>query len=247
MATRILSSLSRGVGRFTDSAGRILTAYKPIGLALGAMAATYSLTSAYLFEVSNGQGSSMEPTIPNVMNKLGVNKRYRNGKGIQVGDCVQIASPLHPNVYAGKRVVGLPGDYVLRSKANSPTPGGAPVPGVTDWKKRFAIDQLQENGTNVASIPADEDDEEWDEPEMIQVPEGHVWLEGDNLAWSRDSRVYGAVPMALIKGRSSWYCDGLFSWVSLRPGKGLRKVQEWEMDAVLGEDEEEDVRSMRKG
>ena len=34
-----------------------------------------------------------------------------------------------------------------------------------------------------------------------QVPEGHCWLLGDNLPFSRDSRFYGAVPLALIKGK----------------------------------------------
>ncbi|KAJ5832551.1 Peptidase S26A signal peptidase I [Penicillium riverlandense] len=38
-------------------------------------------------------------------------------------------------------------------------------------------------------------------PDMIQVPEGHVFLMGDNLPWSRDSRNYGPVPMALINGK----------------------------------------------
>mmetsp|Transcript_34836 Transcript_34836/g.98766 ORF Transcript_34836/g.98766 Transcript_34836/m.98766 type:complete len:192 (+) Transcript_34836:260-835(+) len=33
------------------------------------------------------------------------------------------------------------------------------------------------------------------------VPAGHVWLQGDNLNNSRDSRLYGPVPMALVKGR----------------------------------------------
>ncbi|KAF8203085.1 signal peptidase I family protein, partial [Pholiota molesta] len=37
--------------------------------------------------------------------------------------------------------------------------------------------------------------------EHIRVPEGHVWISGDNAAWSRDSRVYGPVPIALVKGR----------------------------------------------
>ncbi|KAJ5782404.1 Peptidase S26A signal peptidase I [Penicillium paradoxum] len=36
---------------------------------------------------------------------------------------------------------------------------------------------------------------------MIQVPEGHVFLAGDNLPWSRDSRNYGPVPMGLINGK----------------------------------------------
>ncbi|XP_075880006.1 mitochondrial inner membrane protease subunit 1 [Nelusetta ayraudi] len=33
------------------------------------------------------------------------------------------------------------------------------------------------------------------------VPKGHVWLEGDNLRNSNDSRSYGPVPYALIRGR----------------------------------------------
>lgn len=35
----------------------------------------------------------------------------------------------------------------------------------------------------------------------MQVPEGHVWTTGDNLPHSTDSRHYGAVPMALIRGK----------------------------------------------
>uniref|UniRef100_A0A8C4VA93 Inner mitochondrial membrane peptidase subunit 1 n=1 Tax=Falco tinnunculus TaxID=100819 RepID=A0A8C4VA93_FALTI len=34
-----------------------------------------------------------------------------------------------------------------------------------------------------------------------QVPKGHVWLEGDNLRNSTDSRCYGPVPYGLIRGR----------------------------------------------
>ncbi|KZT75187.1 LexA/Signal peptidase [Daedalea quercina L-15889] len=37
--------------------------------------------------------------------------------------------------------------------------------------------------------------------EHVVIPRNHVWLSGDNAPLSRDSRVYGPVSMALIKGR----------------------------------------------
>ncbi|KAL2919860.1 hypothetical protein HK105_200777 [Polyrhizophydium stewartii] len=37
-------------------------------------------------------------------------------------------------------------------------------------------------------------------PAWVTVPAGHVWLAGDNLTNSRDSRNYGPVAMGLIRG-----------------------------------------------
>jgi len=36
---------------------------------------------------------------------------------------------------------------------------------------------------------------------VIEIPPGHIWLEGDNALNSTDSRYYGPVPSSLIKGR----------------------------------------------
>jgi inner membrane protease subunit 1 len=37
--------------------------------------------------------------------------------------------------------------------------------------------------------------------EHVVVPKGHVWISGDNAAYSRDSRQYGPVSISLIHGR----------------------------------------------
>lgn len=36
---------------------------------------------------------------------------------------------------------------------------------------------------------------------MLQIPEGHFWVVGDNLPFSRDSRQFGPVPLAMITGK----------------------------------------------
>ena len=36
---------------------------------------------------------------------------------------------------------------------------------------------------------------------LVEVPQGHIWLLGDNPTQSLDSRSYGPVPLALVKGR----------------------------------------------
>lgn len=38
-------------------------------------------------------------------------------------------------------------------------------------------------------------------PILLRVPEGHVWLLGDNPANSNDSRFYGPVPLGMLQGR----------------------------------------------
>ncbi|KAL2865191.1 putative mitochondrial inner membrane protease subunit 1 [Aspergillus lucknowensis] len=113
------------------------------------------------FELSSGP--SMYPTINPRGDYLLTLKTYRYGRGIQVGDVVRFHHPYFLGLQGGKRVLGLPGDFVCR-------------------------DDALENGAGGRG-------------EMIRVPEGHVYVVGDNLPWSRDSRTFGPIPMGLINGK----------------------------------------------
>ncbi|KAJ7947277.1 mitochondrial inner membrane protease subunit 1-like [Quillaja saponaria] len=43
-----------------------------------------------------------------------------------------------------------------------------------------------------------------DRSETIVVPRGHVWVQGDNIYASNDSRHFGPVPYGLLEGRVFW-------------------------------------------
>ncbi|KAG5954532.1 hypothetical protein E4U57_004367 [Claviceps arundinis] len=55
--------------------------------------------------------------------------------------------------------------------------------------------------------------------QMIQVPQGHCWIVGDNLPASRDSRAFGPLPLALVQAKvvgrllpwdeKTWFTSGL--------------------------------------
>lgn len=56
----------------------------------------------------------MLPTMAVSDDYVWINKSYRRGKGIKVGDLVNIKHPMFPEEGAIKRVLGMPGDFVVR-------------------------------------------------------------------------------------------------------------------------------------
>ncbi|KAF8633942.1 hypothetical protein AX15_001125 [Amanita polypyramis BW_CC] len=40
--------------------------------------------------------------------------------------------------------------------------------------------------------------------EHVVIPQGHIWISGDNATYSRDSREYGPVSVSLIQGRLAY-------------------------------------------
>lgn len=60
----------------------------------------------------------MLPTLNASGTSVIISKWYRRGRGIQVGDIVSYKHPVQGDVTTIKRVIGMPGDFVLRD-----TPG----------------------------------------------------------------------------------------------------------------------------
>ncbi|KAF2102905.1 LexA/Signal peptidase [Rhizodiscina lignyota] len=55
------------------------------------------------------------------------------------------------------------------------------------------------------------------EGQMMQVPDGHCFVAGDNQKFSRDSRIFGPLPLALIQGKVTMF---LWPLHSFGPPKG---------------------------
>lgn len=112
---------------------------------------------------------------------------------------------MFPNEQGCKRVIGMPGDFV-----SVITPG-----------------RLSDADSTTVDVEG-----KWASvrEQVIRVPEGHCWVAGDNLEWSRDSRLYGPLPLGLVKAKV------LAVFVPFQYGKWLGRGGDLE-DAKVGEPE----------
>ena len=122
---------------------------------------------------------------------------------------------------ACKRVVGVEGDtvqrygqfaeyYAHRSDVGIPWDAGL---GSRGLDPSCPWDKQQGRDTNVVFLEENHsinDDNKSEQPKeggiyrTLVVPEGHVWLEGDNPLLSVDSRHYGPIPVVYLEGRLVW-------------------------------------------
>ena len=135
-----------------------------------------------LFEVKYIIGRSMAPTLSPTYQETGRRDAVLWSKWfapaeIRRGDVVHFMNPLRPEAFAVKRVIALEGDVVVLDKARRPSVREGPEP---------------------AAVRA------WDAwGGKVKVPEGHVWVEGDNLRESLDSNWYGPISKSLVTGRAT--------------------------------------------
>jgi len=129
----------------------------------------------WVAETYRVEGSSMEHTLRDGERVLVAKFVYKWVRKPERGDIVVFLYPKDPEKAFIKRVVGLPGDRVE-------VKGG----------KVLVNGQVMEEVST--AIPA-----EMDSP-VETVPDGSVWVLGDNRNNSEDSRFFGEVPYDLIRG-----------------------------------------------
>lgn len=134
----------------------------------------------HVYTIKGTKGASMLPTMAQFGDGVLVDQQCRRGRHVEVGDIVDVKHLFVMGDGAIKRVLGMPGDFVLRD-----TPGKGQ--GMMIQVGAHAASSI---GTLANGVLA-----------TVQVPEGHCWLAGDNQSASRDSRLFGPFPLAMIKGR----------------------------------------------
>ena len=163
-----------------------------------------SLLNIFVFQITRVQGSSMVPTLNHgdlyIISKLGnVTNSYPDYEDIIVIDSrserirslgddfvdilkynaiTSLIKPSHDDIYWVKRVIGLPGDTIKMEDGNVYRNGIL----------------LEETYVNPAEEPMYMGSE-------VEIPEGYIWVMGDNRNHSTDSRVIGAVPVENVIGK----------------------------------------------
>ncbi|AMD21736.1 HFL120Wp [Eremothecium sinecaudum] len=133
----------------------------------------------HLYEFTETRGESMIPTIAASNDYVHALKKYQNGKGVKMGDCIVAVKPTDPSQRVCKRITGMPGDIILVDPSM-----GSPQNYRAEELDSEALSQMEECFNS-----------------YLRVPDGHVWVTGDNLSHSLDSRSYNSLPMGLIRGK----------------------------------------------
>ncbi|KAF2861025.1 LexA/Signal peptidase [Piedraia hortae CBS 480.64] len=142
------------------------------------------------------RGTSMVPTLPS--GSLILWNRHKPTQNLERGALVEFYSPAAPETSAVKRVVALAGDEVTLDSGRRP--------------KR---------------VRDGDENRRWDAlGGRVRIPEGHVWVEGDNRSLSRDSNWYGPVSMGMIRGKAvcllwPWREIGRTPWVGFKSQTGV--------------------------
>jgi signal peptidase I len=207
----LVGGLAVAVASLIDTFGATAsTAAPPLGRALvtllvvfvGVGSGSYGV-KRWLVESFSIPTATMQPTLL-VGDHVMVKKSVRD---IQRGDMVAFRYPPDPSVHFLKRIVAMAGDTVeLRSNvvrvngiALPQTPLSQACPRATHGETSSDCRVLEERaGDRSYTIMLDGASDSDSNP--VTVPPGHVFVLGDNRNNSRDSRVWGFLPVQNLTG-----------------------------------------------
>ena len=144
-----------------------------IGLAL--------LIQAFVVRPFIVSGNSMDPNIKNGQYLIIDEVTYRFREPAR-GDVIVFKSPPEPTKYYIKRIIGLPGDTISISGTTITIKNAAHPEGFT-----LAENYITHSHKDTLTVT---------------VPEGKYFVLGDNRSGSYDSRSWGMLPEANIRGRA---------------------------------------------
>lgn len=157
------------------SGRRVPSVWRRIGRDMLRGAALLVILHLFVVQISIVRGQSMEPSLAEG-DRLVVDRLSYQLTEVSRFDVVVLRYPNDPSVDFVKRIVGLPGDRV-----------------------RLANGRVVVNGQIVEEEFAHVADHD-DTPETL-VPIDHYFVLGDNRPISCDSREFGLVPFAYLKGK----------------------------------------------
>jgi signal peptidase I len=142
---------------------------------------TFIFVHDYVGEIAHTKGPSMYPTFEHEGDVVLVEHLSRQRRTLTPGDVVISVCPHEPRKMICKRLVATEGQTVDVSGVHQHQPGR---------RRGFAADGGSPSSPEFIKGK-----------DLIRVPKGHVWIQGDNLQNSTDSRYYGPVPYSLLRGR----------------------------------------------
>ncbi|WWC66372.1 signal peptidase I [Kwoniella pini CBS 10737] len=174
--------------------------------------ATLHLISTTLVELRICTGFSMLPTLSQhgdcvVVSPLPYWSPFtekHKDKRPKRGDVVVATSPMDSRQTVCKRVLGIEGDMI----EIEPRRGGqrkwidnSGVGFMVDIPQDVELEHEENKEKHITYKDLSIKPKRNGENQWIKIPKGHVWLVGDNLSNSTDSRKYGPVPVAMVKGK----------------------------------------------
>lgn len=143
-------------------------------------------------------GPSMEPTLYSNNVLLTEKISHRRG-GLLRGDIIVAKNPQNPRQSVCKRVIALPGDRVITQSSFHPFSDSSNSANKRDLEpvENEHVEHLEDADLDTGALT-----QRTFRSNVIVVPRGHVWVEGDNPANSLDSREFGPIPLGLIRSRA---------------------------------------------